>query len=782
MTFEWWVAQHLVTTAILMAIVVVTCKLVPHRPALHHALWLVVLLKFLVPPGIVWPYSATQLTQHWVASEQAPPLDPPRIEAATQPASKAYVSIPSSPGSTLPGILARSEEPRENTPRALNNIQPKSESLELGHYSTSVSPPALSTIVPVTELAQVAPYWITTNQIRYVFTTIWILGGVIVAGHQFRRINHHRRLVASALPPPLALVEEIENLAQRMHVRTIPAVVSSETSTPFVWCLGRLKLIWPATMTDPGELRRWRGVLAHELAHVRRRDYATAWLELLASVIWWWNPLFWFTRRRLRESCELACDALAVEGLPDDRRTYAEVFLQLSIPLDGNSPVAALGVGSRDRRTFQRRLAMILSQRVTSRISWPGFLATAMLAALAIPSWTLGQNEATSEENAPPAATTESPEPATPAKTSDPANPKTNDVPSDNASDPQIRRTELEKQRAEIDKQLGALAEQRGNSLLRILGLKVEPIDMSKPEQHSLGRFRGGLEIKEVRPDSPGASAGLRAGDIMVGVGVYETCNLSNLEYALSRPETQNSAKVFLRRGNTNYTTEIEPFTALSVGAAPRMLSREADDIRSAQVPTPGQAPVAPSARATSPTTNLPSTAPVPLPQAGAYPPTYTQAPVATIRPIAARPDLVTEARENALSGVPADSIDVTNLGISIIEAEGEVELAENQMQYLMNAYKKAPGSIPESEVKAAGIKRQTAQKKQTLLIKIAQEAYDSARVDYELELLDFQRTELLGKERVISAEQLRKAKRQLVAAEARVKRLAAIPGIKPGE
>jgi hypothetical protein len=54
----WWLAQNLVTAVLLAAIVAACCLLLRHRPAAQHALWVIVLLKFVTPPLVVWPWSA----------------------------------------------------------------------------------------------------------------------------------------------------------------------------------------------------------------------------------------------------------------------------------------------------------------------------------------------------------------------------------------------------------------------------------------------------------------------------------------------------------------------------------------------------------------------------------------------------------------------------------------------------------------------------------------------------------------------------------------------------
>src|SRR5437660_7663817 len=53
----WWLAQNTVTAALLACVVALLCRIGCFRPAVRHALWLVVLIKLLTPPVIVWPWA-----------------------------------------------------------------------------------------------------------------------------------------------------------------------------------------------------------------------------------------------------------------------------------------------------------------------------------------------------------------------------------------------------------------------------------------------------------------------------------------------------------------------------------------------------------------------------------------------------------------------------------------------------------------------------------------------------------------------------------------------------
>jgi hypothetical protein len=154
-----------------------------------------------------------------------------------------------------------------------------------------------------------------------------------------------------------------------------------------LWCLGRPKLLLPAHLLKSIDVEHWRGILAHELAHLRRGDPWVGRIELVAGLIWWWNPLYWFTCRRLDAEAELACDSWVVWALPQERLIYAEALVHVCSEFSrSGSPSPALAVAG-SGRFFERRLSMILYERASCRVSPLVLLTVGMLSMIALPSW-----------------------------------------------------------------------------------------------------------------------------------------------------------------------------------------------------------------------------------------------------------------------------------------------------------------------------------------------------------------------------------------------------------
>jgi hypothetical protein len=117
------------------------------------------------------------------------------------------------------------------------------------------------------------------------------------------------------------------------------------------------------------------------------------WLLVIAGCVWCWHPLFYFIRRQLHRQAELACDARVVDVLPDARRSYAEALLDVCQRHSWTAVASpALGVAG-GRRDLERRLVMIMSANVASRLTARSLVGIALLGMIVLPAWTLGQGD-----------------------------------------------------------------------------------------------------------------------------------------------------------------------------------------------------------------------------------------------------------------------------------------------------------------------------------------------------------------------------------------------------
>lgn len=245
--------------------------------------------------------------------------------------------------------------------------------LELWLDEMQAAPSAASAGAPAGDTR----WWPTTVAIAFL-----ALGGVgllqVCAG--LLLVRHYRR--ASVGMDDDALAQQVDLLRaelgchRRVEVRQSPHLTTAAT-------IGWLR---PVVLL-PSAWRTWqadelRAVLAHELAHIARRDYAACLLAQLGLALHYYQPLVHWLVGRLRLEQELAADAAAA-AVSGGREKYLRILAELALQqADHRLPLPARSFLP-TRSTFLRRVNMLRNPLTTAAHSRT-LLLTAALALLVV--------------------------------------------------------------------------------------------------------------------------------------------------------------------------------------------------------------------------------------------------------------------------------------------------------------------------------------------------------------------------------------------------------------
>jgi bla regulator protein BlaR1 len=198
--------------------------------------------------------------------------------------------------------------------------------------------------------ASTAPPQVVSPHASFTFTSIlvavWLCGATVGLVFWLKCWMQMRRIRKTATPLPLGL--------------PIPALSSSSQIEPGVFGVFRPVLLLPEGIESRLTPAQLEAIVAHEMAHVRRRDNLTAAIHMLVEVVFWFFPVVYWLRACLIEERENACDEVVLR-MGSEAESYAEGIIQVcksyaESPADCMSGISGSDLKKRVLRIVNRHL------------------------------------------------------------------------------------------------------------------------------------------------------------------------------------------------------------------------------------------------------------------------------------------------------------------------------------------------------------------------------------------------------------------------------------------
>ena len=168
------------------------------------------------------------------------------------------------------------------------------------------------------------------NNVMTILTIVWIIGILLLVAYTVISYWRLNRKVDTA-------VHYKDSIFQ-----------SENVSSPFVLGIINPRIYLPFSMNE----QDMEHVVAHEQAHIRRKDHWWKPLGFLLLTIHWFNPLMWLAYVLLCRDIELACDEKVIKRLSNEQRadyTQALVACSVNRRMIAACPLAFGEVGVKDR-------------------------------------------------------------------------------------------------------------------------------------------------------------------------------------------------------------------------------------------------------------------------------------------------------------------------------------------------------------------------------------------------------------------------------------------------
>ena len=272
----------------------------------------------------------------------------------------------------------------------LPDWNPLPEGIEAPALIDAVAPPGKVVVIDVPELAAAAPETgagqAATGHApepalpRAGVVAVWLyllLAALLLAAFLVALVRlsaMHRRASVLVEAPWLAALAQAQRRMGFKHGTAL--LVSDELRSPVSWGLMRpIILLNPSTVEASREAE---AIIAHELAHVARLDWAKLLVARLACALLWFNPLVWLLAReahQLRE--EAADDAVLLSEVPDT--DYASLLVNAARHDNHALLLAAHGVAP-GKNSLHRRILRVLDASMVRRPAGAAWTSLCLIA------------------------------------------------------------------------------------------------------------------------------------------------------------------------------------------------------------------------------------------------------------------------------------------------------------------------------------------------------------------------------------------------------------------
>lgn len=357
------------------------------RPAVVHALWIIVLLKLLSPN--FYQVSVPGLSGFGSYFLPAPELD--RVEQGF--AADFVDEVP---------VLRTNRQAIPSPGESSADFLVPTDRQSVGSISVNESP---AIIVRLTDADERPSSSFNRGVIRGVLFLIWGAGAAFFFTMLAYRAHRFHQFVSRAPLASASIQSTARSVAERYNLRVTPTIrVAAGDFPPLLWVLpGSASIVLPRKLLSRLNPVAIRNLLGHELAHFARGDHWVRLLESMVLGIYWWHPLVWWARRQLQHAEEQCCDAWVLWAYPKSNTEYARTLLATLEYLSGaQSALPPLASGLGRANLIRRRFDMILHHKSPRKLSAVGMAITAAVA-LAILPWSASVVAQT--QDAPPTAT-----------------------------------------------------------------------------------------------------------------------------------------------------------------------------------------------------------------------------------------------------------------------------------------------------------------------------------------------------------------------------------------
>jgi len=339
----------------------VTLALRRRSAALCYCLWLLVLIRFLLPPDFAFVTGAG----HWL----------PRLGVQTEPEFAVSAPVDVAP----PQIPVYHPQVEQDIPRRDLSPAPS--------FTPQYEP---APEVPRVEIPRTPMPRLTSGAILML---VWAAMVVTVLVLLMKRSRIVSRILREGRPvtddKTIALAEECR-AAVRLR-RPVHLLSSARVPMPVAIGILRRSVVVPDRLLEELSRDELRAVFLHEFLHLKRLDPLVSFVQRVVQALYLYHPAAWLANGMLDVLRERICDDHVLSLMSTDSETYGETLVRAvelapsGVPASGG--LVSIAESKRQLKDRLQRIAQV-DRKLVYKLSLASILALVCIAAVVLP---LGQ-------------------------------------------------------------------------------------------------------------------------------------------------------------------------------------------------------------------------------------------------------------------------------------------------------------------------------------------------------------------------------------------------------
>lgn len=220
-----------------------------------------------------------------------------------------------------------------------------------------------------------------------IFGRIWLIGVLAITSFiGFITISFKRKNRDFARVHDPEIIKLVQQFCNRLGIKhSIPIYTDSYFSSPCIAGILSPGIYLPQDICNHIHYHQLEHILLHELVHYKRRDLVYSWLAVIAAMFHWFNPLVWLAVREMRYDREIASDAYVMELLGEPGVIpYGNTLIKLASVLPNHPAPLNMASFNETHKQIERRITMIkMFKKGSYKISALAMVSFILVGALA---------------------------------------------------------------------------------------------------------------------------------------------------------------------------------------------------------------------------------------------------------------------------------------------------------------------------------------------------------------------------------------------------------------